>query len=115
MLNQTPVARMCAWRMITLSWPDDAVNGIIAHLVNGRAILEAGIIMCKDYIITLPGLVAGIIGTLRIETLLSAMICVHHRPLVIFGKSLFVKENDNALSDCFFSFLFFFFVIFYCN
>ena len=87
MLNQTPVARMCEWRMITLSWPDDAVNGIKAHLVNGRAILEAGIIMCKDYIITLPGLSINIIGTLCIETILSAMMRSIHRCLLYTSPS----------------------------
>ena len=35
-------------------------------------------------------------------TLLSVMILVHHRPLVIFGKPSFVKQNDNALNDCLF-------------
>ena len=102
MLNQSLVGLMCEWRMITLSLQSDAVNGIMANLVNGHALVTTGIILCKDYIITLPGLRASIIRTLWRETLLSAMICMHHRPLVIFGKSLFVKENDNALSDCLF-------------
>ena len=108
MFNQSLVGRMCEWRMITQSWQGDAVNGIMANLVNGREVIETGIMMCKDYIITLPGFLTIIIGTLCTETLLNAMIMVNHSPLVIFGKSLFVKENDNALDDCLF-------VIFYCN
>ena len=105
MLNQSLVGRMCEWRMITPSLQGDAVNGIIANLVNGRAVMmEDGIMLCKDYIITLPGFSLSIIGTLWIETLLSAMIFFNQHPLVIFGKSLFVKENDNALKDCCFFF-----------
>ena len=36
------------------------------------------------------------------RSLLSAMICIHHRPLVIFGKFSFVKENYHPLNDCLF-------------
>ena len=102
MLNQSLVGRMCEWRMITPSLPGDAVNGIMANLVNGHALVKTGKTLCKDYIITLPGFMASIIGTLWIETLLSAMICIHHRPLVIFGKFSFVKENYHPPNDCLF-------------
>ena len=108
MLNQSLVGRMCEWRTITPSWQGIAVNGIMANLVNGHALVKTGITMCKDYIITLPGFFTIIIGTLCTETVLNAMILVNHSPLVIFGKSLFVKENDNALNDSLF-------VILYCN
>ena len=91
MLNQSLVGRMCEWRMITLSLQGDAVNGIMADLVNGHALVKTGKTLCKDYIITLPGFMASIIGTLWRETFLSAMICMYHRPLVIFGKFSFVK------------------------
>ena len=84
------------------SFQSDAVNGIMVNLVNGHAVVKTGIILRKDFMIMLPGL--RIIGTgiLNTETLLSATIFKNHRPLVIFGKSSFVKENDNALNDCLF-------------
>ena len=109
MLNQPLVGRLWEWRMIPRHWQGDAVIGILAHLVNGRAIMEAGIMLCKDSIITLPGFLATIIGTLWWESLSSAMILVNHSPLVIFGECSSVKENDNAFND------FLFCVNFYCN
>ena len=99
MLNQSLVGRMCEWRMITPSLQGDAVNGMMASLANGHALLKTGIILWRDYIVFLPGLVANIIGFLHTETLLSAMIFLEQRPLVIFGKSSFVKENDHPLND----------------
>ena len=102
MLNQSLVDRTCEWRMITPSLPGDAVNGIMTNLVNGHALVKSGKTLGKDYIITLPGFMASIIGTLRKETFLSAMICIHHRPLVIFGKFSFVKGNYHPLNDCLF-------------
>ena len=100
---------------MTPSLQGDAVNGILANLVNGQALANSGVILCKDYIITLPGFMASIIGTLWGETLLSAMILVKHPPLVIFGKYSFVKEHGNGLKGLSFSFLFFFFLISHCN
>jgi len=88
--------------MMTPSFQSDAVNGIMVNLVNGHAVVKIGIILWKDFIIMLPGFLACIIGILNTETLLSATIRVTDRPLVIFGKSSFVKENDNALNDCLF-------------
>ena len=88
-------------RMMTPNWQDIAVNGM-ANLVSGRPVWETGIILWKEYITTLHGFLTSIIGTLCKETLLSAMINMHHRPLVIFGRSSFVKENDNALNACLF-------------
>ena len=81
---------------MTPDWQGNAV------MVNRREVIETGIMLCKDYIIALPGFMASIIGALCKETLLSVMILVHHRPLVIFGKPSFVKQNDNALNDCLF-------------
>ena len=95
--------------MITPNWQGDAVNGIMANLVNGREVIETGIMMCKDYIIMLPGFMACIIGTLWRESLSSAMIFINHSHLVIFGECSSVKEKDNALNDCLFC------VNFYCN
>ena len=102
MLNQSLVGRMCEWRMITPSLQGDAVNGIMANLVNGREVIETGIILCKDCIILQRGYMASITGTLWGESLLSAMIGVNHLPLVIFGKFSFVKENYHPLNDCLF-------------
>ena len=87
---------------MTPDWQGYAVNGILTNLVNGRAVMETGIVMWKDYIITLPGFLASIIGIMWIkETFFTAMINLHHRPLVIFGKSSFVKDNDlNACLFC---------------
>ena len=84
---------------MTPDWQGNAVNG---NLLNGRVVIESGILPLKDCISMLPTLLSIIIGTLWIETLLSAMILVHHRPLVIFGKSSFIKEHDNASNDCLF-------------
>ena len=76
------------------------MNGVYA--VNGRKVRESGIKLWKDYIISLPGLMPSNIGTLCKETLLSAMILVHHPPLVIFGKNSFVEEHGNTLHACLF-------------
>ena len=94
MLNQSLVGRMCEWRMITPSWQGDAVNGMV---VNGHPIQQ-------PYMITLPSFMPSITGALtcKITGLLNAMILVHHSPLVIFGKSSFVKEHGNGLNACLF-------------
>jgi len=54
--------------------------------------------------ITLSTFILSITGALTctITGLLNAMILVHHSPLVIFGKSLFVREHGNALNACLF-------------
>ena len=90
---------------MTPDWQGNAVNG---NLLNGRVVIESGILPWKDCIIMLPTLLLIITGTLWVETLLSAMISVHHRPLLIFGKSSFIKEHDNpsmtvfyVISHCF--------------
>ena len=111
MLSQSLVGRICEWRMITPSLQGDAVNGIMANLVNGHALLKTGILLWKDYIITLPGFKISIIGTLWREIVSSATILRHRRMhLLVIGKSSFVKENDNALNVCLFLG-----GIFYCN
>ena len=85
--------------MMTPDWQGDAVNGIMVIMVNGHTVIKAGSILRTDYIMLLPIFRAIIIGILNTESLLSAMICINHRPLVIFGKSLFGKENDHPLND----------------
>ena len=87
---------------MTPGWQGDAAIGILPNVVNGRTMMDTGIMLRTDYIGTLPGFLTSIIGTFQLETLLSVMIFLDHRPLVIFGKSSFVKENDNAFNDCLF-------------
>ena len=83
----------------------NAVNG---NLLNGLVVIESGLLPWEDCTIMLPTLLLVIIETLWVETLLSAMILVHHRPLVIFGMFSFIKEHDNlsmivfsVISHCF--------------
>ena len=49
--------------MMTPDWQGDAVNGVMADLVSGRALKETGITLGKDYMITLPLFITSLLGT----------------------------------------------------